>query len=1028
MNLKRTVIFFAALWAVLAVLMLPGCSTNKPYQESLEGNYLYLNPFAYVPATVQEHLTYAQSLREKGRLTKARKQFSILVKRWPDQAEAVSAKQAVAEIYHEQGKNKKAFTAYEELVKQYYTAITDYHAILEQQSAIAIDEMNRKRMRWLFGGYRAPTRAVPFFESIVQNAPQWERAPEMQYKIGEAYQQNDELDLAVVAYSIVEYRYPDSPFAEKAAVSKMESYRELVASTPYSEEIREQAQLSTGLFCEIYTNSPHLSAAQAFCAELRELSAKHSYETGRFYERIPRPPKYESAEIYYKKASEQYEGTEYAEKADLRRESVLRRKAAEAGNPIETIFNQLKGQETNSAARKGAARITPWPLPERTSTNEGAVEVTADRMEYADDLLTGDGHVAVQHQDASVQADRMTVNSKTGEIHADGNIILLREGLRWEGQKLSYNYKTQEGVLGESFMYFEPVYITAGSTERISTNEFLLRDAVMTTCSGENPVVYAKAGEVRVLDENKPSGVFVQAKKVTFYVGSVPVLYVPVWKRHLGYRIFSTRIGGDSRLGAFVMTRAELHPAEWLTSNTHLDLFSKRGLGLGQDFHWLTPGGKGGIEAYSIHDEDPRSDEDDTAAEKALIDPQRYRIKVRHREELADETYFAGRLDWLSDPVFLRDFYEEEYRAAASPENYAVVQHSAETYAASVRADGRLNDFYTSVNRLPEMTFDLYRTRIGSTPFFFQSDNNITFLENLQQEIPSVISPDNERSIRLDTHNQVFMPLRFQDFFNVIPRTGYRGTWYSDTVSGDPKLRNFYEAGALTSFKAYKPLTEKSGFYGTGLKHVVEPYADYSYRTANLHANEFFQFDPVDALDDENEVRFGIRNFLQSKRGVNRLANVLDSDVYAVYRLNPDSTERTFSEMGAEAELSLTDQFSVLSDMEYNWYTHDLNPANARLQWETDDQSEYSFEYRYLQGVRSLFTPRVKLFPNDTWSYDFSVSYDGYHDEWFERKVMVTRKFDCIGAGAGVRLDEDEDVHVWFQLWLTAFPDGFFGM
>lgn len=1035
MNLKRNCAFIAGFLAVFTFLTVTGCSTALPYQETRSGNYFYVNPFAYKPATPEEHWNYARSLKEKGHTRSARKQFEIFTKRWPDDAKAAAAKQSTAEIYFEQGKNKKAFKAYEELIKQYYTDIKDYDSILDRQYLLAENEMNRKRMRWLFGGYRAPERAVPMFESIIQNAPQWERAPEMQYMIGQAYQKNDDPEMAVVAYATTEYRYPDSPFAEKAAVAKISSYKELVDSTPYSVDIREQAQLSAALFPELYTNSQHIAEVKDFGTKLHGLSAEHNYEVGRFYERVPRPPQNGSAAIYYNKVIRKYGDTEYAAKAaerlrvlfpggqavlaDGTKAPIL--PAGEAGGE-----SAVAGHDGLSA---GTARVEVRPLPARTTDDPEAVEVTADRMEYAGDLLIGDGNVAFQQAGASLQADHIVVNSKTGEIKASGNIRMVRDGNHWEGQELVYNYKTREGTFGPSVMYFEPAYITAETTERISTNEYLMRNVMMTTCSGDNPAVYAKAKELRVIDENKASGVFIKAKQVTFYVGPVPVFYTPVWQRHLGYRIFTFTVGAGGRLGAFVMGRAELHPTEWLTANTHFDLYSKRGLGLGQDFKWETPRGGGSIETYYINDGDPH-DSDDTVPKMELIDSQRYRVKLTDREQIDDSTYFATKINWLSDPDVLDDFFNEEFRNEANPENYAVVQRSKEDYAASLRVDRRMNDFYTTVDRIPELTYDWYRSRLGDSPFYFESENNAAFLEKLNEELPGVLQTPDYRSARLDTYNRLFLPLRFQEFFNVIPRAGYRGTWYSETADGssDANYRNIFEAGTLTSYKAYKTMTAKSGFYGDGLRHVIEPYADYSWRAKpNLRPDDLHQFDAVDALDKQNEVRFGARNLLQTKRGINRIANFVDSDIYTTYRYEEPAGERAFSNLVADTELSLTDNFFIQSDLEYNWYTHDLNPANGRLKLITDDQSEYSFEYRYLDDTvsgrqRSLFTPRIKLFPNDDWSYEFSASYDGKYDEWYERKILVNHKFSCVGMGVGFRMDEDDDAQFWVQFWLTAFP------
>ncbi|MBM4153046.1 MAG: outer membrane protein assembly factor BamD, partial [Kiritimatiellaceae bacterium] len=742
---------------------------------------------------------------------------------------------------------KKSFTAYEELIKQYYTSIKDYDAILDQQYELAYKEMTRKRLRWLFGGYRAPERAVPLYESILQNAPQWNRAPEMQYMIGQAYQKNDDPSMAVVAYSTVEYRYPNSPYAEKAATSKLDSYKALVEDIPYSESIREQAKLSSDLFLEMYPKSSYCPTAEAFGVELHNLAAKHTYEIGEFYERIPRPPKKNSAALYYNKVTNNYPTTTYATTSANRLRVLLPGGDVMLADGTKApIGSETNGTETSAAVAGGtatgsnasasssvagttgsnASTVETRPLPERTTTDDKAIEITADRLEYVGDLLVGEGNVSVQQKGTSLQADKVVVNHETGEIKANGNIKVIREGSRWEGQELVYNYKTKEGTFGKSFLYFEPAYITAESTERISTNEVLLRNATITTCSGDNPAVHAKAKQIRILDENKPSGIYIDAKDVTFYTGPVPIFYTPIWRRHLGQRIFSFKYGYSSDMGAFVLSSAELHPTDWLTSKTHVDGYSERGVGVGQDFKWKSPTGRGAIETYFINDSDPHND-NDYAGEDELIDRERYRVRLTHREDFNPETYLATKVNKLSDPGVTRDFFEDEYREAVNPENYTVVQRSTEDYAASVRVDQRMDDFYTAVNRLPEVTYDKYRTRVGDSPFFFESENNASFLQQKYGETNVYVGmtnmPSDYESARMDTHNQVFLPLRFKDFFNVIPRAGHQGTWYSDTVDGDADLRNMLEAGTLTSFKSYKTMTEKSGFFGTGLRHTVEP-------------------------------------------------------------------------------------------------------------------------------------------------------------------------------------------------------------
>lgn len=1001
---------FAFFVAVSILFSLTGYAEPLPYEESRTGNYVYLNPLRHKPASPAEHWDYATSLRDQGKTSAAIKQYEILLKRWPDSPQSAAAKQAVGDLYFEKGKDKEAFEAYEELIQSYYTGLKNYDTVLENQYAIAQREMTRKRMKILFGGYTAPERAVPYLESIIRNAPQWERAPEMQFQIGEAYRRNGDLELAVAAYTTVEYRYPDSSFAEKAAWAKMESLKELVEQTPYSVDIRERAQLAVQLFVANYPDSNKVIEADRFADELAERAAQHDFEVGEFYERVPFPNKVESSRIYYEKVISEHAESDQASSATERLRVLF------PGNEeVQAVIAKAEGATAVEHMERG-------PLPERLVEDEEAIEVTADRMEYEGDMLIGEGNVALQQEGASLQADRVSVNPETGDITATGNIVMIREGNRWAGEELIYNFKTREGTFGQSDMYFEPVYITAEKTVRVSTNEFLMTNARITTCSGDKPLIYAKAREVKIIDENKPSGRFIKAKDVTFYVGKVPVFYTPIWQRHLGYRIFTFSVGYGGRLGVFIMGKAELHPTDWLTTETHLDLYSSRGIGLGQDFNWVSESGKGHFKTYYINDGDPY-DDDDNANDMALIDSQRYRVRLDHREQLNDTTYFQTEVNYLSDPDVLEDFFNDEFRQEANPENFAVVQHATDNYAASLRVDKRLNDFYTSVNRMPELSADLYRSQIGESPFYFQSDNSLGFFEMVNTKTNFL---NNYRSTRFDTYNQLFLPMRVKEFFNVIPRAAYRGTWYSDTPGGSAEYRNIFELGMLTSFKAHKVLTEKSGFYGDGLRHIIEPYAEYLYRVEpNVVFPNIYQFDETDRLAGFNGVIFGMRNFIQTKRGAKRIVNFLDADLYTSYLFDSPGDDNKFGPIVADLQMLLTDHFRIQSDLRYDLYDGAFDQYNARLKYRTDDLSEYGFEYRYLSDTRSLYAAAVDLFPNDDWSYQFLMRYDATLNEWRDRRVMVNHKFDCVGMGVGLKMDEDDELSLWFQLWLTAFgrPD-----
>jgi len=1046
MKIQRNKIFLAGLIAFFTFCSLSAYSETQPGEKRWAGGYTYVNPFSRKPATPDEHWAYTYSLLKEGKVSAACKQLQIFVKRWPADPRNITAQRGVGDLYYTQGKLKKAFDAYETLIQKYYTTIPDYDAVLEKQLVIANTEMERKRMSWLFGGYTAPERAIPYYESIIRNAPQWKRAPELQYQIGEAYRKNGNPGKAVAAYTTVEYRYPESPIAEKAAFAKIESLREMVRKTPVSLDLRERAALAADMFKENYPNSEYRAEVDAFGQALFTTSAQATYEVGAFYERIHKAPRNDSARIYYEKIVEQYGGTEYAKTANQRLSVLLPEGLVplplnivpESGG----VFASAVAQGDGSGGWVADSTQELAPLPERLSTDTNAVEVTADRMEYVGDLLIADGSVAIQQEGASLRAQHASVDQETGEIIATGNVLMLHDGMVWEGEKLVYNFKTRQGDFGESTMYFEPVYITAEESERLSETEVLMRRAIITTCEGDNPAIYVKTDEVRVTEyPDEDGGTFIEAKKVTFYLKDVPVFYLPVWKRHLGYRMFTFTLGYGGRNGGFFLGRMALRPTDWLHSDTHLDYYTERGVGLGQDFFWeiregagntVKTNGNGYIETYYINDRNPYASAK-TPAEEALINPGRYRIKIGHRHTMTDETYFASKINYLSDPLILRDFFPEEYRDNANPENYAVIQHANDQYAASLRADHRLNDFYTTLNRFPELGFDWYRSQVKESKYYFESESTMAFLEmqhgggsNVTSGVGTNMPPPQPldyNSFRLDTYNKVLLPFRVDEFYNIIPRAAYRGTWYGNTVSGSAELRHIFEFGTLATLKAYKTLTESSGFYGDGLRHIFEPYADYSYRfDPNLSPKELYQFDEIETLDKENVIRFGMRNFIQTQRGESRIANFLDADLFTSLRLEKEGNEEDIGPLEGDMELSLTDYFNIQADFEYDWYESEFKDFNARFRLMTEDMSEYGFEYRFLNGKRTLYSPYARIFPNDKWSYEFYLQYDSQNGKWYDRQFVVNHKFDCVSMGLGMDIDSDDELTLWFMFWLNAFP------
>ena len=76
------------------------------------------------------------------------------------------------------------------------------------------------------------------------------------------------------------------------------------------------------------------------------------------------------------------------------------------------------------------------------------VEIAADSFSASSNgWVVAEGNVLVRQSDAQVTADRIRVNKDTGDIIAEGNVVLIREGQgATRTERLAYNYKTGEGI------------------------------------------------------------------------------------------------------------------------------------------------------------------------------------------------------------------------------------------------------------------------------------------------------------------------------------------------------------------------------------------------------------------------------------------------------------------------------------------------------------------------------------------------------------------------------------------------------
>ena len=95
----------------------------------------------------------------------------------------------------------------------------------------------------------------------------------------------------------------------------------------------------------------------------------------------------------------------------------------------------------------------------------------------------------------------------------------------------------------------------------------------------------------------------------------------------------------------------------------------------------------------------------------------RYRAELEHLQYITPSIKLRGELHKFSDADVLEDFFRADYDDNAQPSSYIDLTKLSSNYSLGLYARTRLNDFYTVVERLPQLKLDVRNQQIFETPF-----------------------------------------------------------------------------------------------------------------------------------------------------------------------------------------------------------------------------------------------------------------------------------------------------------------------
>lgn len=711
---------------------------------------------------------------------------------------------------------------------------------------------------------------------------------------------------------------------------------------------------------------------------------------------------------------------------------------------ITTLFSLAAQPNTNAPA--------PW-----------RIEATGPKGEIQFDLNThvavGTGGVRIRYApngviESDITSDRARLNQKTGETIAEGDVILRRGGEIWKSQRIEYNFNTR-AIKSADFRARTHSVLLSGkglSSELLSgsTNQaYATQSALFTADDYSDPSIVIKAREITIVPEKH-----IDFKNLSFQAGKLPLLYLPSYRHYTGTQLpdIQLRPGSRGSWGQFLLSKYNFSATTNYQLGMNLDYRTKRGFAFGPEGSYqLGEFGQGQFEWHHAFDSEPGTD-----SLNRTIKDSRDLFRFSHRLNSSTNFSILASAGYESDEYFRRDFFQGDYQANIQTRSFLEMTRYWENSTLSLYAQPRLNNFYDTVERLPDLKLTGLRRQIGDGPLYYESESSMGYYRRKYANG----SQNYFAGTRADSYHQLLMPQTFGGWLNVTPRVGARGTYYGEaegtgTTTSDMG-RFAFNTGVEFSTKASRvyPDYKSSLFDADGLRHIIEPSAnyvfvptpnkrpselpqyDYAFTTPRLLPIEYPDYNAIDQIDTQNVVRLSLRNRLQTKRH-EQIEDFIDWVAYTDVRLNPDAGQGNVADIFSELQFKPRNWVNFTSELRYDVDDSILRLLNNSVSFTPKSDWRYTLgQYLYLaepsvsksDRTSSLYSS-IDYKLNENWSLRASHYYDAKEGRFADQTYMLFRDMRSWTAYIAVRFlkntgNRDDDFQISFNYSLKAFPKG----
>ena len=707
----------------------------------------------------------------------------------------------------------------------------------------------------------------------------------------------------------------------------------------------------------------------------------------------------------------------------------------------ENLSEKLKNQQAQADTKyknqyfanlKGARPVLTADLPVEYDTESG--------------ILLARKNAKLTDKQFQLSADVIGFSSADSAAAASGDVRFSQEKLRFLSENLSIGIKDSAFKSDYSRFGSNPIFIETEALDYNNKN-FTAKDS--TVYFGE-PDTFALNMEVSDIAYDSNTDLL-ELNNVLFKFGPAPFFYVPYYAQYgLDRPPFEVenRVGYNGDYGLLLQNTILYTGLGNVSPGVLLDYYSKRGflLGPAADYDYKS-------EDFAISGEFRSGYINDNGGAGILgvdslgrpITNDRYFIDWNNKMRVGERFRLNSVLNYWSDEFVTRDFRESLFDEDQVPDNFAEATYYGDFYTFSAFTRFLPNSWEQTVQRLPEIRFDMAPLPVLNTGVYQNAYAAYGYYRNASNDmLYDTFSTD-----RLDAYYGLTRPIKLNYWSSFTPVIGGRLTYYGSTLDNQGSyVRMLGQIGFDAQAEIWGLWQVRSKTLGIdGVRHNLRPIIQYRYIPAASQGSGKIQ--PIDELyygtypsvldlglmrntDNlytTNVMRFGFENVFQTRdekygsREIARLDIYQDvnfdpypyvtdkyrrtsySDLYTNISVSParwltigaynrfDINDGTWAEIDGYVRISDSDEWAV--------YLGNVYLDSAISQYYA--MVQYRISEKYMVLARWNYDSRISKMTDQTYVLRMRMGYSWYVDYMISFRSGSTRE-NNLSFGARLNL------------------------